>query len=347
MRIAIPSTGPLGDRLEIWTIREADDPPVSIPWAFCIRRLDGTLVYEQQVYHDVDFDPDIKVHIADITPLSGGVYRLDIYNWNSCNPPDGVDTYSVYIQKGGDTVALRMHVDWFPERNYIFVMYVYDGKLFYRTESGRVTFIPRGADTYVEITGSDGRAFVGVVNATSDVIVAPNVYIPFKSTVRIRFDRPVAWNVAHALVLPVRHVAVSVVDDYTVDIIITKTDVGIAPLVAGIIMLALVAVTTVSVAYIVSMQVSVEVGRQQIIESLVEEKNKVVNAYINEVNQCTDEQCINRTQLKYMPILASINEAIGEVYGKTCDGVELFGSCVPWYVFVIIAAFVLAVLVVR
>ena len=347
MRIAIPSTGPLGDIFEIWTIREADDPPASIPWAFCIRTLDGRLVHEQWVYHDVDRDPDVKIHFVDITPLSSGIYRLYIYNWNSCNPPDGVDTYLVYIQKGGDNVWARMHSDWFPERNYVFVMYVYDGKIFYYTSSGRAVPIPRGADTYVEITGSDGRAFVGVVNANSDVIVAPNVYIPFKYTVSIKFDRPVAWNVAHALVLPVRHVAVSVVDDYTVDIIITKTDVGIAPLVAGIIMLALVAVTTVSVAYIVSMQVSVEVGRQQIIESLVEEKNKVVNAYINEVNQCTDEQCINRTQLKYMPILASINEAIGEVYGKTCDGVELFGSCVPWYVFVIIAAFVVALLVVR
>ena len=152
--------------------------------------------------------------------------------------------------------------------------------------------------------------------------------------------------VARSLAFPVRHVAVSVVDDYTVELMFVKTDVGIAPLVAGIVMLALVAVTAVAVAYIVSMQVSVEIGRQKIIDKLIEERNRVVEMYVNEVNRCTDEQCIDRTQLKYMPILASINETLGEVYGKTCDGVELFGSCIPWYV-LIIAAFVVALFVVR
>ena len=347
MRIAIPSTGPLGDRFEVWTVREADDPLISYPWTVCVRRLDGSLVHEQQVYHDVGFDPDIKIHLIDITNLSSGVYLVNVYNWNNCDPPSGTETYSVYIQKGGDTVWARMHSDWFPKRNYIFAMYVYDGKIFYYTHSGRAIPIPRGVDTYLEITGSDGKAFVGVVNTNNDYVISPNAYIPFKSTVRIKFDKPVAWNVARSFAFPVRHVAVSVVDDYTVELMFVKTDVGIAPLVAGIVMLALVAVTAVAVAYIVSMQVSVEIGRQKIVDKLIEERNRVVEMYVNEVNRCTDEQCINQVQMKYIPIIASVNETIGEVYGKTCDGVELFGSCIPWYVFVIIAAFVVALLVVR
>jgi len=347
MRIAVPATGPLGDRLEVWTVREADDPRASIPWYVCIRRLDGTVVYEQQIYHDVDFDPDVKIHTIDITSLGSGVYLVNVYNWTDCNPPSGTETYVFYIHKGADTIWVRMHVDWFHMDSYMFTMYVYDGKLFYQSKSGRAVSVPRGADVYVEATAGDGRAFVGVVNASSDYVVSPNAYIPFKATVTIRFNNPVAWEVARFMTFPVRHVAVSVVDDYTIKLMFVKTEVGLPPLVAGLLILGMVAVIAVSAAVIVSMWVSVEVGRQQIIDKLVDERNKVVDAYLNEVGQCTDEQCVNITQSKYMPILSSINEVIGEVYGKTCDGVELFGSCIPWYVFVIVAAFIIALLITR
>ena len=149
------------------------------------------------------------------------------------------------------------------------------------------------------------------------------------------------------MTFPARHVAVSVVDDYTIKLMFVKTEVGLAPLVAGLLILGLVAVTAVSAAVIVSMWVSVELGRQQIIDKLIDERSRVIDQYLNEVSQCTDPSCINNVQNKYLPIISSINETIGEIYGKACDGVELFGSCIPWYVFVIVAAFVLAVLIMR
>jgi len=343
MRIVVPSTGPLGDRLEVWTVAEPDDPKASFPWTVCVRRLDGSVVYEQSVYHTVRIDPDIKVHTIDISGLGRGVYLVNVYNHTSCDPPDGVDTYVVYIHKEPYSVMLRMHADWYPERSYIFTMYVYDGKIFYSSRSGRTASIPKGVDVYVEATGSDGRAFVGVVKSDSDYVMSPNASIPFESAVVMKFNSPVAWAVARFVSFPVRHVAVSVVDDYTLKLVFVKSDVGIAPLVAGIVMLALVGVIVALVAYIVSMWVSVEVGRQKIVDRLVEERDRVVDMYLDEVNRCTDEQCVNSVMMKYMPILTSINQAIGEVYGRECGGVELFGRCVPWYVFVVVLVAALAV----
>jgi len=352
MKVGVPATGPLGDRFEVWTIREPTDPLMSVPWAVCIRDSSNNLVYIDQVYHNVGIDPDIKVHLVDITSLSQGIYRVDIYNWTSCSPPSGVDTYSVYIhRKTSGTVSFGLHGSWYPEEQYIFTVYVADGRLFYQSSSNRAVFIPANADVFVEVTGSDDKAYVGVVNTSSDTRVVPNTSVPFMARLRFTLDRPKAWDVAREYASVVgfgRGVVVNVVDDYTFDIVIAKSEFGLSVVVAVLIGLAIVAAIVWGVALIVGF--SVDLRLTNVLERVVDERNEVVRQYKAEYDACTDDDCRRRVQEKYLPVMQSYDAVIGALLSRIgrvgrCDGINLGGVCVPWWV-VGIAIFLAGLLVI-
>jgi hypothetical protein len=352
MKVGVPATGPLGDRFEVWTIREPSDPLMSVPWTVCVRDSNNNVVYSQQIYHNVGIDPDIKVHLIDITSLGQGIYRVDIYNWTSCDPPSGVDMYSVYIhKKTSGTVLFGLDGSWYPDKQYIFTMYVADGKLFYQSSSNRAVFIPANADVFVEVTGSDNNAYVGVVNASSDLRVTPNASIPFVAELTFRLDRPAAWIVAKAYADVVgfaRGVVVNVVDDYTFKIIISKSEFGLSPYVAALGILVLIAVIVWGIAVIV--QFVVELEKVNTIKKLSDERNEVVRNYINEANSCgTDENCLNRVRNKYLPIIQGYDAAIGALSSTlgtgACNGLNIGGTCVPWWV-VGVAVFVAGLMVI-
>jgi uncharacterized membrane protein YciS (DUF1049 family) len=338
MKIGVPATGPLGDRFEVWTVREPDDPLASVPWIVCIRDSSNNVVYSRQVYHDIGIDPDIKVHLIDITSLSQGVYRVDIYDWVNCDPPLGVDTYSIYIhKKTSGTVLFGLAGSWYPDRQYIFTVYVAYGRLFYQSSSERAVFIPANANVFVEVTGSDGSAYVGVVNTSSDVRVAPNASIPFMARLRFTLDMPKALDVARAYANVVgfaRGVAVKVVDDYTFDIIIAKSEFGLGPLVAALVILGFVAVIVWGVALIVGF--TVELEKVNTIKKLSDERKEVVQRYLNEYDMCTDDSCRRYVHEKYLPIIQGYDAAIGALSSTlatgACNGVNIGGICVPWWV---------------
>jgi hypothetical protein len=350
MKVGVPATGPLGDRFEVWTIREYDDPLMSVPWTVCVRDAGNNVVYSEQVYHNVGIDPDIKVHLIDITDLSQGIYKVDIYNWVNCSPPSGVDTYSVYIHKASGSVLFGMAGSWYPDRQYIFTLYVADGKLFYQSSSGRAVFIPASADVFVEVTGSDNNAYVGVVNTSSDMRVMPNTSIPFMAKLRFTLDRPKAWDVARAYADVVgfgRGVVVNVVDDYTFEFVIAKSEFGLPVVVAVIAILAIAAVIVVGTAAIVNFVVDLKLTN--VLERVVNERSELVREYKAEYDACTDDNCRNRVQEKYLPIVQGYDAVIGALSNirrtGACDGVNLGGVCVPWWV-VVIAVFLAGLLVI-
>ena len=351
MKVGVPATGPLGDRFEVWTIREPGDPLMSVPWVVCVKDSGGTVVYSQQIYHDVGVDPDIKVHLIDITSLGQGIYRVDVYNWTDCSPPQGVDTYSIYIhKKTTGTVLFGLDGSWYPDRQYIFTVYVADGKLFYQSSSNRTVFIPANADVFVEVTGSDNKAYVGVVNASSDMRVVPNASIPFVAELTFKLDKPVAWIVAKSYANVVgfaRGVVVDVIDDYTFKIIISKSEFGLSTYAAALAILALIAVIVWGIAAIVYFVVELETVNT--IKKLSDERNAVVQNYLYEYDKCTDENCRRKVMEKYLPILQSYDAIIGALLSTlrtgACDGLRLGGVCIPWWV-VAVAVFLAGLLVI-
>ncbi len=355
MKVGVPATGPLGDRFEVWTVREPTDPLMSVPWAVCVRDASNNVVYIDQVYHDVNIDPDIKVNLIDITSLSQGIYRVDIYNWTSCDPPSGVDTYSVYIhKKTTGTVLFGLAGSWYPDMQYIFTLYVADGKLFYQSSSGRTVSIPANADVFVEVTGSDSNAYVGVVNTSSDMRVTPNASIPFMARLRFTLDRPVAWDVARAYANVVgfaRSVVVDVVDDYTFDVVISKSEFGLNPVVVSLLWRAIVSVIVGAVVWGVVNIVNfvAQIIRTNTIQEVSRERNNVVQRYLSEYDACTDDNCRRRVQEKYLPIIQGYDAAVGALSltsgAGTCSGLNIGGVCVPWWI-VAVAIFLAGLLVV-
>jgi hypothetical protein len=341
MKVGVPTTGPLGDRFEVWTVREPDDPLMSVPWAVCVRDGSNNLVYIDQIYHNVGLDPDIKVHLVDITFLSQGIYRVDIYNWTSCNPPSGVDTYSVYIHKTSGTVLFGLSGSWFPDGQYIFTVYVADGKLFYQSSSGRTVSIPANADVFVEVTGSDNKAYVDVVNTSSDLRVVPNASIPFMAKLTFTLDRPMAWDVARAYANVVgfaRGVAVKAVDDYTFDVVIAKNEFGLNPVVVSLLWRAIVAVIVGAVTWGVVNIVSfvTQIIKTNTIQEVSRERSEVVQKYLTEYDQCTNDACRRHVQEKYLPIIQGYDAAIGALSSTlgagVCSGLNIGGVCIPWWV---------------
>jgi len=357
MKIGVPSTL-VGDRFEILTVREPNDPETTIYWTICIFNMSNTVVFMDVLMHRVGIDNDIKSHMEIIDHLSSGVYRVHVYYGNhlfsGCDSiPEDQLRYVFYIHKAGsDVVTLSMHSSWYPEREHIFIMYVRDGIPFYTSSTGRAVGIPVNTDVFVEVTGSDNKAFVGVVNTSSDISVLPNTTIPFRAVLRIRLNVPLARYVANAYAEMLgfgRGVIVNVVDDYTFELEIIKTEVGLSGVAAAIAILLLVVVLAMIVAVIVSMVVSVDQEKLAIIKDLIEKRERLVNNFMNEYDACgNDEYCRRRVERKYLHLWQGYDSAIGSLsrFGiGACNGINLGNICVPWWV-VAIAIFLAGLLVI-
>jgi len=360
MKIGVPSTGPLGDRFEVWTVREPNDPQTTITWTLCIFDSNNNNVFMDAISHTVGTDPDIKSHIEDITNLSDGVYRVNVYYGNyitsGCdNAPADQLKYMFYIHKlGTNIVTLGMDSSWFPDTDYIFTMYVLNGIPFYQSSSSRTVGIPANVDVFVEVTGSDKNAYVGIVHASSDVYVPPNTTIPFRATLTIKLDKPYAQNVAamYANLLGFgRGVVVNVVDDYTFNLQIVKTEVGVINFVVALLIFGLVALIVWGAVNIMSMVVQLE--KIFTIDKIIDERNQVEQQYLSEYNNCgTDQNCINNVRNKYLPLIQAYDAEIGALTvtlqstSQQCNGFQIGGVCIPWWAIVIAVVF-LVVLIAR
>jgi len=357
MKVGVPATGPLGDRFEVWTIREPGDPQTTIKWTMCVFDSNNRLVLMDVLSHTVGTDPDIKVHVEDITNIGYGVFRVNVYYGDylvsGCDaaPADQLK-YVFFIHRPElGTVWLMMDQSWYPERNYIFTMYVLNGIPFYQSTSSRSVDIPANADVFVEITGSDNNAYVGIVNTSSDIRVVPNTTIPFRAVLKFKIDKPYAQFVAsmYANLLGFgRGIVVNVVDDYTFELEIVKSEVGMYNIVAALLIFMFVALLAWFVVNIVSMVV--EIATIASINVMVNRRIELENRFLNEYNQCTDDNCRRNVENKYLPLLQGYDAIIGGLVRALqrtgqCDGLRLGGVCVPWWV-VAVAVFLAGLLVI-
>ena len=339
----------------MWTIREPNDPQTTIKWTMCIFDSNNRLVLMDVISHTVGADPDIKSHFEDITNLSDGVYRVNVYYGDylasGCdNIPADQLKYVFFIHKmGTGIVSLMMDSSWYPDRNYIFTMYVLNGIPFYQSTSFRRVAIPANADVFVEITGSDNNAYVGIVNASSDVRVKPNTTIPFRAVLTFKLDKPYAQFVAnmYANLLEFgRGIVVNVVDDYTFNLEIVKAEVGIS-VIAALIIFGIIMILAWFIVSVLDMVV--EIQKIDTINRILDERNAVVQNYLNEYNRCTDENCRRNVQAKYLPIIHGYDAAIGALLSAlgagACNGINIGGVCVPWWV-VAVAIFLAGLLVI-
>jgi hypothetical protein len=319
------------------------------------------VVYNNQFVYNPGFDPDVKEYVFDVSSLSDGVYRVDIYNWTNCSPPSSVESYSYYIHKMGGGSTLTLSGSWDYEVNRWFIIYAYDGILFfiYDTNVSGVP-IPLGVPVYVEITDRNGNAFVGSVVASSAwTYVEPNMKVPFMATFSIRLDRPEAGRVVEYVNNGVGFIygaTVRLVDDYTFDIVVVKTGSGIEPvtllaiglIVFGGALIAWVVGSTITRVSEINLQVKALENAGPAIDVAVDAYQR----YVKDIENCSDMACVEIAQRKWLPFVQSANALVGSiitagipVHPATCDGLRLGGVCVPWWV-VAVAVFLAGLLVI-
>jgi hypothetical protein len=327
----------------------------------CIKDSSNNVVYSQQFAYDVDVDPNVKEYVFDVSSLGDGVYRVDIYNWTNCNPPSDVISYTYYIHKVSGGSTLTLSGSWNYDYNRWFILYVYNGKLFIiYDENVSGVPIPMGIPVYAEITDGDGNAFVGSVTASyATTWIEPNMKVPFMATFTIKVDQPKAGDIVRYVqdVVGFMHgAAVQLVDDYTFNIVVAKTEPGVLPIVAYAIIAAAAAAIAWAVAWGVVRvsEISLQAKALDSAKPALDISVEAYKNYNNEVSKCApnDMQCITNAQYKWFPLIQSANALATKIMNAglpaqptTCDGIKLGGTCVPWWV-VAVAVFLAGLLVI-
>jgi hypothetical protein len=362
MKFVVKRTGAVRSGLHVVVIREPDDPLACAALTLCVRDSSGNVVYSKQFGYDVGIDPDVKEYVFDVSFLSDGVYKVDIYNWTDCNPTwDFIDKATYYIHKVSSGSTLMLSSSWNYNNNKWLILYVYDGKLFviYDENVSGVT-IPMGIPVYAEITDGNGNAFVGSVTASYAVTwIEPNMKVPFMAIFTIKLDKPRAGELVRHIynVLGFMHgAAVQLVDDYTFNIVIVKTEPGIPPLVAY----AIIALAGAAIAWAVAWgvvrvsEINLQAKALDSAKPAIDIAAEAFKNYSNEVSKCApnDMQCVTYAQYKWFPLIQSANALATKIINAglpvqptTCDGLKLSGVCVPWWV-VAVAIFLGGLLVI-
>jgi hypothetical protein len=358
--IAVPvstSVGPY-EPFYIMVIREPQDVLDEYPLAVCIRDHMGRVVASRIFTYRPD--KDVKQFAVDVSGLSEGVYWVDVYNWNSCTPPANILFFRYLMHRVLDE-ALVSFEGFDPRRMHVFAMYAYDGRLFWKYLINTTDMVvPRNVPVYIEAADISMNAFVGSVRGSGTMHVRPNMRIPFMAVFTIRLNQPRARDVA-------RHVqrfvgfmhgaAVQLVDDYTFNIIITKTEPGLKPKVA-LIIAAIVGLGLGFIGGVRVAEVSVQARALETAEQVVNIAEEAWRRYSYEVGQCPkgDIECIQEAQAKWLIFIQSLSALMGSLMlagfpmrRVGCDGLTLGGVCVPWWVvgIVIFIAGLLVISVVR
>ena len=341
--IVVPKSSSVGyEPFYITVIREPQDVLSEYPLTVCIRNQMGVVVASRSfVYRP---DEDIRQFAVDVSGLGEGVYWVDVYNWNGCTPPLNILFFRYLMHKVSDEATVSFE-GFNYARMHVFAVYVYDGKLFWKYLINTSDMaVPRDVPVYIEATDISRNAFVGSVRGSGTIQVRPNMRIPFMATFTIKLNQPRAREVAKHVqryVGLMHGVAVQLVDDYTFNIVITKTEPGIKPLIAFIIGAAFGAgfgfVATGGVRVV---EVSVQGKALETVKQAVDIAEDAWQRYTNEVEQCPpgDMQCIQATQFKWLSFIQSLNALVGNLtlagfpMGRVgCDGLNVGGVCIPWW----------------
>jgi len=362
MIVVVKRTGAVRSGLYVVVIRESSDPLATLTFTLCVRDSSNNVVYSRQFNYSVGGDPDVKEYVFDVSSLPDGVYKVGIYNWNDCNPTwDFVIKSEYYIHKVGGGSTLTLSGSWNYDNNRWFILYAYDGKLFWMYDENVAGVpIPVGVPVYAEVTDGSGNAFVGSVTASYAVTyIEPNMKVPFMATFTIKVDKPKARDIMIGFrdaVGLMYGATVQLVDDYTFNVVIAKTEPGLEPVTAAIIILAIL--TIAGIAYAVyDIKINEIKLQAKALDSAKPALDIAADAYMNyknEVKQCPngDMQCVLNAQTKWVPFIQGANALATKILNAglpmqpaTCDGLKLSGICVPWWV-VAIAVFLAGLLVI-
>ena len=361
MKFVVKRTGAVRSGLYVVVIREPRDPLMTAILTLCVRDSSDNVVYSRTFNYSVGSDPDVKEYVFDVSSLGDGVYRVDIYNWNDCSPTwDFIDKATYYIHKVGGGSTVTLSGSWDYDYNRWFVLYVYDGKLFviYDEDVSGVP-IPMGIPVYAEITDGNGNAFVGSVTASyATTYVEPNMKVPFMATFTIKVDRPRAGDLVRDFQNAVGLMygaTIQLVDDYTFNIVVAKTEPGIPALVAYAIIAAAGAAIAWAVAWGVARvsEINLQAKALDSAKPAIDIAAEAYRNYSNEVSACgNDRQCVEYAQYKWFPLIQGADALVTKIINAglpvqptTCDGVKLSGVCVPWWV-IAIAIFLAGLLVI-
>jgi hypothetical protein len=332
--------------LYVRVIREHGDAPGSYPFTLCVRDLRGNLVLSRSFVYDGGREE--QTFAVDVSGLSGGIYQVYIYNWNNCSPPSNVLTFRYWLHKIERDAYLSLGDGWDFRRTYLFMLYVYDKKLFWKyLINTSETVIPAGVPVYIEATDASGNAFVGSVTATGSISLRPNMKVPFMAVFRIIYDRPIddsIYRAFTALAGFAYRTYVHKADDYTVELGIVKTEPGLGPLGFAAIVLAIGGATAMTWMWYDREVRRIELEGKKLdkVDPLIKIQEKITNQYFAEVDRCrNDLECIRLAQYKYFGPLQMINSAVGSILStsgisRECDGLNVGGVCIPWWVVAVI-----------
>jgi hypothetical protein len=358
MIVTIPNTSIdwLSNNLYVYIIREPEDVFDRIPISVCVVDDMGTVVAGRTF--DYTPDEEVRQYAVDLSSLSDGVYWVYVYNWNSCSPPlaPGVIFFRYLIHKYSDGAYVSFE-GWDYSLMRIFAMYEYDGKLFtkYLVNTSDMV-IPYNVPVYIEAADRSRNAFVGSVRGYSTIYVRPNMRVPFMAIFTIKLNQPRAIDFARHVqryIGLMRGAAVRTVDDYTLSIVITKTEPGLGQLGAFI----LGALIGLGIGFLVAggmrvVEVSVQGKALENAKQVADILYDAWRHYTNEVSMCPegDAECIERVQRKWFPLVQVLSALLGNLYVlgfrmDSCNGINVGGVCVPWWV-VAVAVFLAGLLVI-
>jgi hypothetical protein len=346
--------GWLDSNLYVMVIREPKDVPGSYPFTVCIRDSSGSVVLSRSFAYD--FTRDVETYAVDVSSLSEGVYSVYIYNWTNCNPPPDTLTFRYWLHKitGGAYMSLE---DWDFSRLYVFMMYVYDGKLFWKhLVNTSDVVIPSNVPVYLEASDGRGNAFVGSVSGSGTIQVRPNMRIPFVAMFKITYQDRLSQDVVKALsafVGMIRGAYVDIVDDYTVEIGIVKTEPGVPLLAIAIIMASIVGGFAVFAWWDREVRrIELEKKALDYAKPLIDKMGRAFEKLESMLGMCgpNDWDCIARVQSVWLTVFQMLSSSVGMLLSRgfplgQCDGVKVGGVCVPWWV-VAVAIFLAGLLVI-
>ena len=333
--------GWLDSNLYVMVIREPKDAPGSYPFTVCIRNLSGGVVLS----HSFTYDSarDVEQFAVNVSSLSEGIYRVDIYNWTNCNPPSGTLAFRYWLHKisAGTYMSLE---GWDYSKLYVFMMYVYDGKLFWKhLVNTSDVIIPSNVPVYLEASDGNGNAFVGSVSGSGTILVHPNMKVPFMAVFKITYQDLVTQDIVKALSMfvgMIKGAYVDIVDDYTVEIGIVKTEPGVPLLPIALIMVAAVGGFAVFAWWDTEVRrIELESKALDYAKPLINKMERALEKFESMLGMCgpNDWDCIMRVQSIWFTVFQMISGNVGTLLSRRfplapCDGINLGGICVPWWV---------------
>jgi len=352
--IVVPVSNSVGwlDQFRIRVTKEYNDRPGTYNFTVCIKHMGDVVMSRSFVYNT---DDDIREFVIDLGSLGSGLYEVEIFNWNGCYPPPNVLRFRYWLHRISSGPVLSF-VDWTPGSSlYAFILYVFDNKLFWKyLVNVYDTVVPANVQVHVEASDTAGNGFVGSVSGIHHIVVRPNTRVPFIASFKIRYQDPVASDVVRTFtgtVWLMKTFYVNLIDRHTVELSIVKYEPGV-PWKVVIVMAILFGVAL--FAYDVRVrEIELEHRRLDNIERLNNTFNDAYRRYINALNACGDDlTCMMQVERLWFPVLQTISSNIGYLsnrFPSRCDGVNLGGVCMPWWVIgiVIFLAGLMVISVVR